>query len=196
MLGVLDELIWMIHHASRAGHDHAPALVEGIVNAIDLKTNPAVRLKFCCLLNRRVKDHFAVREPEIHRKCNRSAGCAKHDPPHASGFQVNPTLRRCQCFKNGSAYRTGSTRDPVPVSAQESRGGRPQGAGNCGKCPVPQQHIRVPFEVFEEVRGDASLAGKILNGQTELLAPMGDSSSKISTLRVAGIFHAESVRFT
>jgi hypothetical protein len=137
LLGMLDELIRMINHASWAGHDDAPALAEGIVNAIDLKTDLAVRLELRCLLDRRVKDHFAVREPKIHRKCNWSAGSAEHDSPHASRFEVNSTFCRRQYFKNGSGHRMGRTPGRGPVGTKKARRRRQEDAGDCCQRPVP-----------------------------------------------------------
>ena len=134
MLGVLDELIRMIHNARTARHDHTPALAEGIVNAIDLKTNLAVRFEFHCLLHRRMKENFAAREPKVHWKRNRSATCAKHDPPHTPRLEVSSTFGWCQGFKNGSRYRSGPARGRVPVSTKEARRRRQEDTRNRGQC--------------------------------------------------------------
>ncbi len=159
LLGMLNKLVRIVHHASRTGDDYAPTIAEGVVYAIDLKTNRALRFELRRLLHCRVKEHFTVRKPKIHRECHGATGCAKDDPPHSSGFEVRTTLCWRQGFENGPRQRACPTQRPVPVAPKEARGSGEKDSGDRCQRPLPQLHIGVLFEVLKKTRIDACLPG-------------------------------------
>ena len=121
MRGMLDKFVRVIHQASGPGHDHAPTLAEHVVDAIELKTDDALRLELDRRVHRRVEQHLAIGEPKIHRVRHGAARGAEDHPPHTAGLEARPTLRWCQWLENRARQRISVSHCFIPVTAEKAR---------------------------------------------------------------------------